>query len=68
MYGIGPAQVHPTKVAKLTVAVIDAFRSKDDNHNADRCCATLTDEQHELKLVAQFFCQKRNICMYTCMK
>ena len=53
MYGIEAVEVPPAKVAKLTAAVIDAFRSRNNNHNADRFFATLTDARNELDPVAQ---------------
>ena len=36
MYGIEAAEVPPAKVATLIVADIDAFRSRNNNHNTDR--------------------------------
>ena len=36
MYGIEAAAVTPAKIAKLAATVIDVFRSRNNNHNADR--------------------------------
>ena len=35
MYGIEVARVTPSQIAKFTVAVVDVFRSRNNNHNVD---------------------------------
>ena len=34
-YGVEAAEIPAARVAQLTVAVIDVFRSRNDNHNVD---------------------------------
>ena len=58
MYGIEAAQVQPAKIAKLTAAVIDAFRSRNDNHNTDRFFATIAEERNELDPVVQILARR----------
>ena len=55
LYGIEAAKVHPAKVAKLTVAVIDVFKSRNNNHNVDRFFATLGSEEKDLDPVVQIY-------------
>ena len=58
LYGIEAAQVTPIKYAKLSASVIDAFRSKNDNHNADRFYATVSEATKDLDPVTQTFCRR----------
>ena len=58
LYGIEAARVPPAKVAKLTAAVIDAFKTRNNNHNADRFFATLTNDEKDLDPVVQI-CGRR---------
>ena len=39
-YGVEAAQVTPAKLAKMSAAVIDVFRSRNNSHNADRQTAS----------------------------
>ena len=55
LYGIEAAKVQPAKVAKLTAAVIDVFKSKNNNHNVDRFFATLGSEEKDLDPVVQIY-------------
>ena len=58
LYGVEAAQVTPSKLAKLSAAVIDAFRSRNDNHNADRFYATTTIATKDLDPVIQVFSRR----------
>ncbi len=52
-FGIEAAEAAPAKVAKLTAAVIDAFRARNNNHNAVRVFSTITDDNNDIDPVAQ---------------
>ena len=58
MYGIEAAEATPPRIAKLTAAIIDAYRSKNNDHNADRFFATLTSDKSELDPVAQILMRR----------
>ena len=55
LYGIEAAGVQPAKVAKLTAAVIDVFKNRNNNHNLDRFFATLSSEEKELDPMVQIY-------------
>lgn len=55
IHGIKAARVPPTKVAKLTAAVIDVFKARNKNHNVGRFFATLTKDDKDLDPVVQIF-------------
>ena len=42
MYGVEAAAASPAKVASLTAAVIDVFKSRNNVHNANQFFATIT--------------------------
>jgi hypothetical protein len=48
----------PAKFAKLSAAVSDAFRSRNDNHNADRLFTTVVEAKDEIDPVAQVFSRR----------
>ena len=48
MYGIEAAEVIITKVAKLTAEVVDAFRSRNNDHHVDKFFSTISDDKQEL--------------------
>ena len=58
MYGVEAAEVAPAKVARLTAAVIDAFRSKNETHNADRFFTTLTYNSKDLVPVVEILARR----------
>jgi len=67
MYGVEAAEVSPQKVAKLTAAVINVFRSRNNNHNVDRFFTTLTPDKQELDPMVEIFARRamqirRTIC------
>ena len=68
LYGIEAAQVTPAKFAKLSASVIDAFRSKNDNHNADKFYATISEATKDLDPVTQTFCRRAMQIRRTCHK
>ena len=53
LYGVEATQISTAKVAKLSAAVIDAFRSRNNSHNADRFYTTLTTDKNDLDPMAQ---------------
>ena len=58
LYGVEAAQASPQKVAKLSAAVIDAFRSRNNNHNADRFFATISESKNDIDPMTQIFCRR----------
>ena len=64
-YGIEAAQISPAKLAKLSAAVIDTFRSRNNCHNVDRFYAT-TKAKQDLdpcaQLLARRVMQIRRMC------
>ena len=58
MYCVEAAEVAPAKVARLAAAVIDAFRFKNDNHNADRFFTTLADNSKDLDPVVEILARR----------
>ena len=67
-YGIEAARMTPVKIAKLTAAVIDAFRSKNDNHNTDRFFGTMSEESKDLDPVVQILGRRVMQIRRTCCK
>ena len=45
MYGVEAAEIAPAKIASMTAAVIDVFKSRNDNHNADRFFTTIATDK-----------------------
>ena len=58
MYGVEAGQVAPTMIAKMTAAVIDVFRSRNNNHNVDQFFATITNDANELDPLAQLLTRR----------
>ena len=52
-YGVEAAKIAPAQMARLSAAIIDAFRVRNDNHNADRFFTTITKAKDELDPVVQ---------------
>ena len=65
-YGVEAARIAPRKVVALAAAVIDAFRSRNDDHNACMFYATFTDEDKDLDPIVQItgrrILQIRRVC------
>ena len=57
-YGIEAAEATPAKIAKLTAAIIDAYRSKNNDHNTDRFFTTLTTDKQETDPLAQILMRR----------
>ena len=53
MYGVEAAGASPSKVANLTAGVIDVFKSRNNNHNADQFFSTITGSKNDLDPQAQ---------------
>ena len=58
LYGVEAARIVPAKMARLSAAIIDAFRVRSDNHNADRFYTTITKAKDELDPVLQVFSRR----------
>ena len=58
LYGVEVATIVPAKLARLSAAVIDAFRVRSDNHHADRFYTTLTKAKDEVDPVVQVFSRR----------
>ena len=68
-YGIEAARVSPQKVAKLSAGVIDAFRSRNNNHNADRFFTTIGgDEKKDMDPIVQILGRRVLQFRRTCCK
>ena len=67
-YGVEAAQVSPAKLAKMSAAVIDVFRSRNNSHNADRFFATLTSAKNDLDPTVQIFTRRVLQVRRTCSK
>ena len=58
LYGVEAAEATPAKVAKLTTAVINVFRSRNNNYNVDRFFTTLTGDKNDADPVAQILLRR----------
>ena len=58
LYGVEATQISPAKVAKLSAAVINVFRSRNNSHNADRFYTTLTSGKNDLDPMAQVLARR----------
>ena len=68
MYGIEAAEVNVTKIAKLTTEVIDAFRSRNNDHNVDKFFSTISDDKQELDHNVQIFTRRAMQVRRACSK
>ena len=57
-YGVESAGASPAKVASLTAAVIDVFKSRNNNHNANQFFSTITGSKNDLDPVTQIFARR----------
>ena len=58
LYGVETATITPARIAKLSAAVVDTFRSKNNSYNADRFYATLTKADNDLDPTAQILARR----------
>ena len=58
LYGVEASQMTPAKIARLSAAVIDTFRSRNNSHNADRFYTTLTTTKNDLDPAAQILVRR----------
>ena len=58
MYGIEAASASPIKVASLIAAVIDVFRSRNNNHNANQFFSTISGSKNDLDPQVQIFARR----------
>ena len=58
MYGVEAAGASPVKVASLTAAVIDVFKSRNNNHNANQFFSTITGSKNDLDPKVQIFARR----------
>jgi len=68
LYGIEATQLGPAKIAKLSAAVIDTFKSRNNSHNANRFYATLTPAKNDLDPAAQILARRVMQVRRTCAK
>ena len=66
-YGIEAAEIATAKVAQLTAAVIDVFRSRNDFHNVDWFFAAFFEDKKDLDPIVQIFTRRalqiwRTVC------
>ena len=57
-YGVEAAGASPAKVASLTAAVIDVFKSRNNNHNANQFFSTITGSKSDLYPVTQIVARR----------
>ena len=57
-YGVEAAGASPQKVASLPAAVIDVFKSRNNNHNANQFFSTITASKNDLDPLAQMFARR----------
>ena len=67
-YGIEAAKVQPAKIARITAAVVDVFRSRNANRNIDRFFSTLTDDSRDLDPVVQIYGRRAMQVRRSCCK
>ena len=53
-----PQESPQTKIASLAAAVIDVFKSRNNNHNANQFFSTITRSKNDLDPVAQIFARR----------
>ena len=58
LYGVEAAGIPIAKIAKLTAAVIDVFRSKNNSHNTNMFFSTLTEDDNELDPMVQILTRR----------
>ena len=58
MYGVEAASASPQKIAGLAAAVIDVFKSRNNNHNANQFFSTITESKSDLDPTAQIFARR----------
>jgi len=58
MYGVEAAEIAPAKMASMSAAVIDVFKSKNDNHNADRFYTTIALDKDETDPMIEVFARR----------
>ena len=58
MYGVEAAEIAPAKMANMSVAVIDVFKSRNDNHNADRFFTTIAVDKDEIDPMIEVFARR----------
>ena len=54
MCGVEAASASPVKVASLTAAVIDVFKSRNNNHNANQFFSTISGSKNDLDPKSRF--------------
>ena len=58
MYGVEAASATPKNIGSLTAAVIDVFKSRNNNHNANQLFSTITRSNTDLDPAAQIFARR----------
>ena len=55
MYGVEAASASPNKIGSLAVVVIDVFKSRNNNHNANQFFTTIPRSKNDQDLAAKIF-------------
>jgi len=55
LYGVEAPGATPAKVASLTAAVVDVFKSRNNNHNANQFFSTIVASKSDFDPAAQIF-------------
>ena len=55
LYGVEAAGATPAKIASLTAAVVDVFKSRNNNHNANQFFSTIVASKSDFDPAAQIF-------------
>ena len=58
MHGVEADSVSPTKIGSLAAAVIDVFRSRNNNYDANQFFATITRSKNDLDPAAQILARR----------
>ena len=66
LYGVEATQLAPARIARLSAAVIDTFRPRNNSHNASRFFTTLTPAKNDLDPAAQILARRVMQIRRTC--
>ena len=58
MYGVEAAYASSRKIANLAAAVINVFKSRNNNHRANQFFSTITEGKSDLDPTAQIFARR----------
>ena len=58
MYGVEAAEIAPATMANMSAAVIDVFKSRNDNHNTDRFFTIIAFDKDEIDPAIEVFARR----------